>query len=107
MIETALTERVTDKGLRDKLLSVAKEHIASKLATGGTFKEARVRETMRKDPTPNNQRKVTRATQKTEDKKRSADTRTTKAAASKAAKVADKQDDKSKVRKNPERSRSR
>lgn len=107
VIETALTERVTDKGLRDKLLSVAKEHIASKLATGGTFKETRVRETMRKDPTPKNQRNVTRATQRTEDKKRSADTRTTKAAASKAAKVAEKQDDKSKVRKNPERSRSR
>lgn len=107
VIETALAERVPDKGLRDKLMSVAKEHIASKLASGGTFKEARVRETMRKDPTPRNQRAVSKTTQRTDDKKRSQDARTNKAVATKAVKAAEKQDDKGKVRKNPERSRSR
>lgn len=107
VIEATLSERVSDKGLREKLMAVAKDHIASKIALGGSFKEARVRETMRKDPTPRNVRQASRTTAKTDEKKRSSEARSAKATSTRQAKAENKKQDQGKVRKNPERSRSR
>lgn len=58
-VETMLLG-VSDKGLRERLIEAAKEHVATKLEGGAKFKEVRLREERRKDPTPENGRKLQR-----------------------------------------------
>lgn len=91
-VETMLNHTVADKGLREKLIAVAKEHVANKLQGGpGEFKQQKVRQERANDPTRQNRRTETRVKAQAETKRH---------------KVADKADP-SKVRKTPDRSRSR
>lgn len=107
VLEVALKERVSDKGLVEKLMQTAKAHVTASMRAGGTFKEARVRDEMRKDPSPRNARQVARTAARVDDRKRANEARGEKALTTKRAKVDSKRQDLGRVKKAPERSRSR